>query len=106
MNTIKNLAATALVAVALISPALSLASTTPVPTNGNPYEVTNAWGLTGTESMRYWVAPGTLLVIPGGIVTSCPKFITTGCYDLRDYYASHGYYSPVGVGIGIGPVGL
>ncbi len=88
MNNTKNLAETALVAVALIKPALSFESTTPVPINGNLYTVTNAWGLTGEHSMKYLVAPGTEFTLKNGVETVCPWLIPQGCYDLRWYYGS------------------
>lgn len=87
----------AVVAMTMASPLISLAAVVdcnvtpldpacPRPTNGNPYEVTNAWGLTGAQSQKYWVAPGTKLVMKNGTVGECPWFIFHGCYDLRWYY--------------------
>lgn len=63
-----------------ITSTVSAAVVDPSVTNGNPYEVVNGWGLTGTQSK--YIAPGTTVTDKGGVTGKCATWEMRGCYDI------------------------
>ena len=67
-------------ALALLVVGFKAEAAAPVYGNGDPYAVTQSWGLTGHQSTV--VPAGSVIVDEGGIKTVCGKWEKNGCIDI------------------------